>query len=124
MGREKKSIKRLLAEMSWQDRIFGIFLLAAAVSLIVLGMRMVGSNGVLILLGSMCFYFVTTIYRINRDKEDEHAPAKVPRRPKVLAEDPTQLQSHDKPPKLAKNLGGKNTKEKHADLMGDLMGKR
>ena len=87
-------------------------------------MRMVGSNGVLILLGSMCLYFVTTIYRINRDKEDENAQAKVPRRPKGLAEDPAQLQSRDKPPELAENLGSKNTEDKHADLMGDLMGKR
>ena len=124
MRREKKSIKRLLVEMSWQDRIFGIFLFAAAVFLIVLGMRMVGSNGVLILLGSLCFYFVTTIYRMNRDKEDDNAWAKTSRRPKGLVEDAVQPQSDKMRPERAENLIGKDTKDKHADLMGDLMGKK
>ena len=121
--REKKSVKRLLKEMSWQDRIFGVFLLAAALSLIILGMRMVGSNGVLILLGAMCFYFVTTIYRMNRDSEDGYVETGAAQSQPGLAENTMPKPSGDKRRELAENLVGKNTKDKHKDLMGDLMGK-
>lgn len=124
MRPKKKSIKRIFKEMSWQDRIFGIFLLAAAVSLMTLGMTLVGSDGVLILLGSMCFYFVTSIYRLNKEKESPAAIAESPDTAQELGDNPMKRSPDLKQRELVNNLVNKKTEGKHSDMLSDLMGKR
>ena len=110
--------------MSWQDRIFGIFLLAAAVSLITLGMTLVGSDGVLILLGSMCFYFVTSIYRLNKEKESPQVMDESPDTAPGLVDNLMKRSPDAKQRDLVNNLVNKKTEAKHSDMLGDLMGKR
>jgi hypothetical protein len=109
--------------MSWQDRLFGIFLFAAAVTLITLGMTIVGSDGVLILLGSMCFYFATIIYRINRDTDLEEDSVISSADQQAVAENLLKQRSEDKQRDLAQTLINKKTEDKHNGLMSDLMGK-
>ncbi|MCP4199116.1 MAG: hypothetical protein GY762_18380 [Proteobacteria bacterium] len=124
MRPKKKNIKRIFKEMSWQDRLFGIFLLGAAVSLITLGMTLVGSDGVLILLGSMCFYFVTSIYRLNKEKELPETPAESSETAQRLVENLVKRSPEVKQRELVKNLVDKKTEDKHSNLVSDLRGKR
>ena len=124
MQLKKKRLTSILREMSWQDRIFGIFILAAAVILITLGMTLVGSDGVLILLGAMCLYFVTSVYRINKEKDTEDAPVVSSENPQAAVENLIKQRPEDKRRELASNLLSKKTEDKHKGLMGDLMGKR
>ncbi len=124
MRHEKKSITRTLKEMSWQDRLFGIFLFASAGTLIVLGMTLVGSNGVLILLGALCLYFVTSIYRINNEHVLEDKAVIPSENPQAAIEELMKQRLGDKPAKLATGLINKKTEDKHNGLMSDLMGKK